>query len=67
MKNHEQILKEIAATGMSQKQIGERLGKTQSWVSAAMCGVYADLKWNDGQAIRKLHSEVCEGMGEKAA
>lgn len=59
MKNHQDYLKEIAATGLSQAQIGERLGKTQSWVSAAMKGLYADLKWNEGQAIRQLHAEIC--------
>ncbi len=59
MKSHQDYLKDIAATGLSQKQIGERLGKTQSWVSAAMRGLYADLKWEEGQAIRVLHAEMC--------
>ena len=58
MKSHQDYLKEISAAGLSQKEIGERLGKTQSWVSAAMCSVYSDLKWNDGQAIRRLHADL---------
>lgn len=58
MKSHQEYLAEIAASGLTQEEIGTRLGKTQSWVSAAMRGVYADLKWREGQAIRALHAEV---------
>ncbi len=65
MKSHQEYLAEIAASGLTQEEIGSRLGKTQSWVSAAMRGVYADLKWLDGQAIRELHAQVCRT--EKAA
>lgn len=43
---------------MSQAAIGEAVGKkSQAWVSAVLKGEYSDLKWSDGEALRKLHTE----------
>ena len=50
---------EIQATGLSQTQVAERLNRSQAWVSAAASGKYLDVRWADGQAILKLHAEVC--------
>lgn len=54
------LFSEIRAAGLSQIQIGDRLGKSQAWVSAAASGKYIDLKWGEGQAIIALHAEVVE-------
>lgn len=59
------LLTEIRESGLSQIQIGERLKKSQAWVSAASSGQYDDLKWADGQALIALHAERCSS--EKAA
>lgn len=50
---------------MSQAAIGEALGKSQAWVSAVLKGQYDDLKWSDGEALRKLHAEKV-GAGDPA-
>lgn len=61
------LITEIQAAGLSQNQIGERLGKSQAWASAVACGKYDDLKWTDGEALRKLHASVVCKPTEKAA
>lgn len=52
------LITEIQAAGLSQLEIGRRLGKSQAWVSAAATGKYDDLKWSDGEALRVLHAEI---------
>ena len=52
------LIAEIQAGGLSQVEIGRRLAKSQAWVSAAATGKYDDLKWADGEALRRLHAEV---------
>lgn len=52
------LIAEIRETGLSQKEIGKLLGKSQAWVAAVCGGRYDDLKWADGEALRILHSEV---------
>ena len=54
------LISEIRAAGLSQIQIGERLDKSQAWVSAAASGKYDDLKWVDGQALIALHQSVVQ-------
>jgi hypothetical protein len=57
--NWKQLLTEIQEVGkLSQTEIGEQIGRSQAWVSAAIGGKYQDLRWSDGDAIRKLHSKV---------
>ena len=60
------LIAQIRATGLSQVQIGERLGRSQAWVSAAASGKYLDLKWSEGEAIRALHAEVTNQHKEAA-
>lgn len=56
--NWKLLISEIRTTGLSQIQIGKRLGKSQAWVSAVLGGKYLDLKWGEGQALIALHAEV---------
>jgi transcriptional regulator with XRE-family HTH domain len=57
--NWKQLLTEIQDLGnLSQSEIGERVGRSQGWVSAALRGNYQDLRWSDGDKILKLHSKV---------
>lgn len=53
------LISEIQASGLSQVEIGDRVGKSQAWVSAVTAGKYEDLKWKDGEALRAIHQEVC--------
>lgn len=65
--NWMQLLQEIQGEGLSQEEIGDRIGRSQAWVSAASSGKYLDLRWADGEAIRKLHAKVCSKRAKKAA
>lgn len=56
--NWQKLIAELQAAGLSQVQIGQRLGKSQAWVSAAAAGKYDDLRWGDGQRLIDLHREV---------
>lgn len=67
MKSHREIVQEILATGMSQKQIGEMVGRTQGWVSGIVNGVYQDIGWNEGCALREIHRQRCQQQGQKEA
>lgn len=51
------IIYELQATGISQAAIGAAVGKSQGWVSAVYAGEYSDVRWRDGEALRKLHAE----------
>lgn len=59
--NWKTLIEEIQAAGLSQAAIGEAIGKSQAWVSAVLKGHYGDLKWSDGEALRRLHSEKVGG------
>lgn len=51
------LINQLREAGMSQAEIGAAIGKSQAWVSAVMAGQYADLKWSDGEALRRIHAE----------
>ena len=59
------IIVDLQEAGMSQSAIGAAVGKSQAWVSAVGKGEYDDLKWSDGEALRKLHAEKV-GSGDTA-
>lgn len=61
-----QLILEIQATGLSQAQIGEIIGRSQAWVSATSKGIYNDVRWTDGQALIHLHS-ARHNAAQKAA
>ncbi|MBI4997837.1 MAG: hypothetical protein HZC22_13285 [Rhodocyclales bacterium] len=50
------LIADLQGTGMSQTLIGAALGKSQAWVCAVAAGKYVDLKWSDGEALRRLHA-----------
>lgn len=50
------LISELQAAKMSQAAIGDALGKSQAWVADVLKGRYDDLKWSDGEALRKLHA-----------
>jgi hypothetical protein len=45
------------ASGMSQAAIGLAVGRSQAWVADIVSGRYDDVRWRDGEALRKLHAE----------
>jgi hypothetical protein len=51
------LITDLRSAGMSQAAIGAAIGKSQAWVCAVLAGQYADLKWSDGEALRRLHTE----------
>lgn len=55
--NWKTIISELRAAGMSQAAVGIAIGKSQGWVSAVFSGEYSDVRWADGEALRKLHAE----------
>ena len=61
------LMTEILDRPISQSAVGDRLGKSQAWVSAVLNGDYKDLKWTDGEALRKLHGELCQAQPTKKA
>lgn len=66
--NWKTLIIDLQAAGLSQSAIGAELGKSQAWVCAVLAGQYADLKWSDGEALRKLHAaKVGAGGTAKAA
>lgn len=60
------LISDLSAAGMSQTAIGSALGKSQAWVCALAAGQYADIKWSDGEALRRLHAEKL-GAGDTTA
>jgi len=56
--NWTNIILELMESGLSQAQIGERIGRSQAWVSAVAQGKYQDVRWGDGDALMKLHTEA---------
>ena len=48
------VVKQLRARGMSQAEIGKRLGKSQAFVSALSKGLFSDVKWRDGQVLLAL-------------
>lgn len=53
------LVSDIQNTGMTQAEIGRALGnKSQAWVADVLSGRYGDLKWADGQALRRLHGQT---------
>ena len=61
------LILELQEAGLSQAEIGARMGKSQAWVSAAACGKYDDLKWRDGQALIALRNERLATQSKEAA
>jgi hypothetical protein len=59
MEAHITLVKDLLAGGLTQQALGDLLGKSQAWVGAVLAGKYSDIKWSDGEALRKLHAERC--------
>lgn len=56
--NWQTLLSDIRAKGLSQVEIGRRIGRSQAWVAAVVAGKYRDIGWSDGEALRQLHAEL---------
>ncbi len=54
------IIEDLQESGMTQAEIGEAIGKSQAWVCALAKGQYSDVRWSDGEALRKLHDARCK-------
>lgn len=57
MNQHTSVIRELLESGLTQQQLGVLIGKSQAWVGAVLAGKFADLKWKDGEALRRLHKE----------
>lgn len=56
--NWQTLISEIRAHGLSQVDIGKRIGRSQAWVAAVVAGKYKDVGWTDGESLRRLHAEL---------
>lgn len=56
---HISLAKDLLAGGLTQQQLGNLLGRSQAWVTALVAGKYSDIRWSDGEALRRLHAERC--------
>lgn len=63
--NWSKLILDLMESGLSQVQIGERIGRSQAWVSAVAQGKYQDVRWNDGDALLRLMAQV--GTNKEAA
>lgn len=63
MDTHITLVKDLLTSGLTQQALGDLLGKSQAWVGAVLAGKYSDIKWADGEALRKLHAERCPKVG----
>lgn len=63
MKTHSTIVKDLLDTGLTQLQLGQMLGRSQGWVGAVLREEYGDIKWSEGDALRKLHADRCPIVG----
>ena len=53
------LIADLSAAGWTQARIARELGgRPQSWVADIARGRYKDLKWSDGELLRKLHHRV---------
>ena len=59
METHITLVKDLLASGLTQQALGGLLGKSQAWVGAVLAGKFGDIKWADGEALRKLHADRC--------
>lgn len=67
METHITLVKDLLAGGLTQQALGDLLGKSQAWVGAVLAGKYSDIKWSDGEALRKLHADRCHPPTEQQA
>lgn len=64
--NWQKLVLELIEAGLTQKEIGEKVGRGQSWVADVAAGKYDDLKWADGQKLIRLHKKTMRDL-KKAA
>lgn len=63
MEQFKKMISELIGTGLTQKSVGDSLGKSQAWIGAILADKFNDLKWSDGEALRKLHAKVTAKVG----
>ena len=56
--NISQLLREIHATGLTDEEIGSRIGTSQSIVFRLRTGVHKSTSFERGNRIQQLHAEV---------
>lgn len=62
------IISDLQAIGWTQAKIGEALGgKPQSWVADIARGRYRDIKWGDGERLRKMHRREMRRFEKEAS
>ena len=67
MEQFQKMIRELLDSGLSQKALGDELGKSQAWIGAVLAGEFQDLKYSDGQALIKLHADRAPKKRQKAA
>ena len=62
--NINQLLREIHATGLTDEEIGSRIGTSQSIVYRLRTGVHKSTSFERGNRIQQLHAELVNKDGE---
>ncbi len=65
--NWPKLIQDLIDHDFTQAQIANHCNTAQSHISALLNGVRKSPNWQLGEAIRKLHEEVCLIKAEKAS
>ncbi len=57
--SYKDLISDLMESGMTQKEIGDHLGRSQAWVSAVFVGKFTDMKYKHAMALDRLHTERC--------
>lgn len=51
------ILAELSESGVSQESIAKEMGHSQGWVSKLSRGDIKNMRWDDGEKLKRLHKK----------
>gem|GEM_PF-5720589 len=52
-------LRDLIAKGLTQAEIGRRIGIKQPTIAGLLAGTQQDVRWHVGQKLLALHTELC--------
>ncbi|MGE8703997.1 MAG: helix-turn-helix domain-containing protein [Achromobacter sp.] len=57
--NWKSLIRDLMRQGWTQAQIAKEIGISQPTVAGILAGDQKDMKWQNGERLRSLHSIVC--------
>ena len=58
-------LKDLIRSGMTQNQIADAIGTSQSYISSIYTGARKKISWDFGEKILRLHASRCSELAEQ--